>query len=126
MPTPATTTKRSEAMVSGSASTLQRGTSMMVRVVGILAVMALSACGVGVEGEDPEGAAATRSELQLACAELGTCPQAPVPGPSATGAVVSAQVPGTVALPQDPIPWRPLTSTRPFAPNSPETGVPHR
>lgn len=126
MPTPATTTKRSEAMGSGSASTLQRGTSMMVRVVGILAVMALSACGVGVEGEDPEGAAASRSELQLACAELGTCPQAPAPAPGASGTVVSAQVPGTVALPQDPIPWRPITTVRPFAPNGPETGVPHR
>lgn len=127
MPIQATTTKRSEAMDSGSASTLQRGPSMMVRVVGILAVMALSACGVGVEGEDPEGAAATRSELQLACSELGTCPQAPVaPPPSATGTVVAAQVPGTVALPQDPIPWRPITMGRPFAPNGPETGVPHR
>lgn len=126
MPTPATTTKRSEAMVLGSASTLQRGTSMMVRVVGILAVMALSACGVGVEGEDPEGAAATQSQLQLACVELGTCPQPPVTGPSGPGVVVSAQVPGTVALPQDPIPWRPIATARPFAPNVPETGVPHR
>lgn len=102
---------------------------MMVRVVGILAVLALSACGVGVEGEDPEGqaAASTRSELQLACTELGTCPQVPANAPAPSNPA-AAQVPGTVALPQDPIPWRPpvISAERPFAPTGPETGVPRR
>jgi hypothetical protein len=108
---------------------------MMVRAVAILAVLGLSACGVGVAGEDPEGQAAVsqQAELQLSCTELGTCPQLPVtaPAPSAPTAapsVMSAQVPGTVALPQDPIPWRPptVTAERPFGPNGPDTGLPGR
>lgn len=128
MPTPATTTKRSEGMIESSAPTLQRGPSMMVRVVGILAVGLMSACGVGVESEDPEGqaAATSRSSLQLACTELGTCPEVPV-APRAPGSPVS--MPGTVGLPQDPIPWRPPVPVgeRPFGPNGlPDTGVPHR
>jgi hypothetical protein len=128
MPTPATTTKRSEGMIQSSAPTLQRGPSMMVRVVGILAVGLMSACGVGVEAEDPEGqeAATSRASLQMACAELGTCPEAAVP-PRAPVSPVA--MPGTVGLPQDPIPWRPpvAATERPFGPNGlPDTGVPPR
>ncbi|MBE2248071.1 MAG: hypothetical protein IAE78_00900 [Myxococcus sp.] len=101
---------------------------MMVRVVGILAVGLMSACGVGVEADDPEGneAVTSRATLQLACAELGTCPEVPVaPRAPAPNPVA---MPGTVGLPQDPIPWRPPVATeRPFGPsNLPETGVPRR
>ncbi len=127
--TPATTKKRSEGVIQNSASTLQRGSSMMVRVVGILAVGLMSACGVGVESEDPEGQAAgtSRASLQMACVELGTCPEVPV-APRAPSSNPVA-MPGTVGLPQDPIPWRPPVTVgeRPFGPNGlPDTGVPHR
>lgn len=84
-----------------SAPWLQRGGSMMVRVVAIVALLAMSACGVGVEGEDPEGqAAASTSQELLNVSATGVTPPRP-------GTQVSAQAPGTVALPQDPIPWRP-------------------
>lgn len=116
-------------MFQTSASRLQKGTAMMVRAVAILAVLGLSACGVGMEGEDPEGQAAVsqRSELQLSCTELGNCPQMPVTAPT-PASVVGAQLPGTVALPQDPIPWRPpvVNAERPFGPNGPDTGLPGR
>lgn len=127
--TRATTKKRSEGMIiQSSASTLQRGPSMMIRVVGILAVGLMSACGVGVEADDPEGQAAARSRasLQLACVELGTCPEIPATPRAPSNPVA---LPGTVGLPQDPIPWRPpvtLGEQRPFGPNGlPDTGVPH-
>lgn len=128
MPTPATTKKRSEGMIQSSAPTLQRGPSMMVRVVRILAVGLMSACGVGVEGEDPEGqaAATSRASLQMACVELGTCPETTVPPRPPINPLA---MPGTVGLPQDPIPWRPPVSSaeRPFGPNGlPDTGVPRR
>lgn len=101
---------------------------MMVRVVGILAVGLMSACGVGVEADDPEGqaAATSRASLQMACVELGTCPEVPV-APRAPSNPVA--MPGTVGLPQDPIPWRPPVAAgeRPFGPNGlPDTGVPRR
>lgn len=91
----------------------------------MLAVLSMSACGVGMEAEDPEGAAAvgTSQSQLIGCADPMACPQTSVvSGSSGT----SAAVPGTVALPQDPIPWRPTVaaqlSNRPFGPNGgPET-----
>lgn len=127
--TRATTKKRSEGlMIQSSASTLHRGSSMMVRVVGILAVGLMSACGVGVEGEDPDGQAAATSQasLQLACIELGTCAEVPATPRAQSNPVA---MPGTVGLPQDPIPFRPpvVAGERPFGPNGlPDTGVPRR
>lgn len=116
-------------MFQTSASRLQRGTAMMVRAVAILAVLGLSACGVGMEGEDPEGQAAVSQQaaLQPSCMELSNCPQMPVTAPRPTNPA-SAQLPGTVALPQDPIPWRPpvVSAERPFGPNGPDTGLPGR
>jgi hypothetical protein len=128
MPTAATTTKRSEGVIQNSASTLQRGPSMMVRVVGILAVGLMSACGVGVESDDPEGqaVATSQSSLRMACSELGTCPEVPVETRAQSNPVA---MPGTVGLPQDPIPFRPSVAggERPFGPNGlPDTGVPRR
>lgn len=105
-------------MTMGPASQLQRGVVMMVRVVAILAAVALSGCGVGVEADDPEGQAAMASSqgLLAGCADPMVCPETPVaPRPSSP---VATQVPGTVALPQDPIPWRPTVTptARPLNP----------
>lgn len=114
-------------MTMGPASQLQRGFIMMVRVVAILAAVALSGCGVGVDGEDPEGQAAmaTSQGLQSGCTDPMLCPETPVaPRPPSP---VAAQVPGTVALPQDPIPWRPTVTptARPLNPGLlPEAGFP--
>ncbi len=125
------TTSRSEALVSRfSAPLLQRGLVMMARAVGILALLTLSACGVGVEdaeGEQASAAGASRTALTPGCLELGLCPEGPAAPLPAGGAAL--QTVGTVALPQDPIPWRPAVTTtqRPFGPlNGPDTGVPRR
>jgi hypothetical protein len=103
---------------------------MMVRVVGMLAALALTGCGVGLEAEDPEGAAAVgTSQAQLqTCHDRTTCSEMPVVivGGTAQSALVG-KTPGSVQLPQDPIPWRPPTqvSDRPFGPNTPGTGLPN-
>lgn len=105
---------------------------MMVRVVAMLAVLALSACGVGVAEEDPEGAAAATSQSALlGCPDPMACPQTAVVSGSNGSSGTASTMPGTVALPQDPIPWRPTVkeqlSNRPFGPNGgPETPLPVR
>jgi hypothetical protein len=129
MATSATAMRRSDSR--GSASGLHKGVVMMVRVVAILAGLALSGCGVGVD--DAEGAAAAQGTGAsqaaimgcmdpLGCVEVGGTPR-PLTNPVASTG-------GTVALPQDPIPWRPPTSMpteRPLGPNGPpEPGVPRR
>jgi hypothetical protein len=126
------TTSRSERQSSRfSAPLLQRGLIMMVRAVGILALLALSACGVGVEdseGEQGSAVGASNAALTPGCLELGLCTEVPAP-PLPAGGAATLQVAGTVALPQDPIPWRPgVTPTqRPFGPTTgPDTGVPGR
>lgn len=118
-------------MMRTSALTLQRGLSMMVRVVGMLAALAVTGCGVGVQADDPEGAAAVgtaQAELQRGCTDPMGCPEMAVVAQTAVvQSVTAAQTPGSVALPQDPIPWRPTAaqlSNRPFGPHTPETGVP--
>ncbi|MDX2011229.1 MAG: hypothetical protein SFW67_13605 [Myxococcaceae bacterium] len=104
---------------------------MMVRVVAILAAVALTGCGVGVEdfeGQAAVGGVGTSQDAIMGCVDPLLCPEVggtprPVTNPVAAGA-------GPVTLPQDPIPWRPPTSTpaeRPFGPNgTPEPGVPRR
>jgi hypothetical protein len=113
-----------------SASGLQLSASMMVRVVAILAAVTLSGCGVGLE--DPEGQVAAgevraSQDAMMGCVDPKVCPEVggtprPLTNPvAATG--------GTVALPQDPIPWRPpgAPAERPFGPTgAPEPGVPRR
>jgi hypothetical protein len=129
MVTSATATKRSEGVV--SASGLQEGAGMMARVVAILAVAVVSGCGVGFE--DPEGVAAavptaTRQQAIMGCVDAELCPElGATPRPLANPV---ASPGGTIALPQDPIPWRPptaATAERPFGPRGvPEPGVPRR
>lgn len=121
----ATTTTKGEA---GSASLLQKERVMKLRVVAILAAGLLSACGVGVEGEEAEGEAAgtARASLQLGCVDVALCPEL-VATPRPPSNPVAA--PGTVGLPQDPIPWRPPVGTaeRPFGPGTlPEGPLPRR
>lgn len=81
---------------------------MMVRFVGIVAVLVLSACGVGVDDPDlatPGSDVGASQSTLMGCVDPITCVPSPTPLPP--GSTVSAQVPGTIALPQDPIPWRP-------------------
>lgn len=77
-----------------SAPTLQRGPSMKSILVGLLAVFALSGCGVGVDYADTQEAPASTSARDLTANSTGT--QTELHGPI-------NQDPRT-ALPQDPIP----------------------
>ncbi|MCA2980311.1 MAG: hypothetical protein INH37_18730 [Myxococcaceae bacterium] len=114
-----------------SASGLQEGAGMMVRVVAILAAVVVSGCGVGLE--DPEGVAAaapagTAQQAMMGCTDAELCPElGATPRPVANPVAAPG---GTIALPQDPIPWRPPMATpaeRPFGPRGvPEPGVPRR
>lgn len=115
----------------GSASGLQKEVRMMVRVVAILAALALVGCGVGVE--DPEGQAAAgvtgaSQDTLMGCVDPLLCPEVGGTPRPLTNPVASTG--GPVTLPQDPIPWRPPTTTspeRPFGPTgTPEPGVPRR
>ena len=84
-----------------SASSLQKGLSMKTAFVGMLAAMAVSGCGVGVGEQLDEHGNGIATE-QSALTATQTVPGLP---DSSTNPKPSGQHdPGTVALPQDPIP----------------------
>lgn len=77
----------------------------MVRIVGILAALSLTACGVGAdESYDELGVMQASQSLQQA--DYAGQAVAPTQVAAAQSSEVRAE-PGTVALPQDPIPVRP-------------------
>jgi hypothetical protein len=75
----------------------------MVRIGGLLAVVLLAGCGVGADESYAELAAASAGQ---ALEETRPAAEAPSTDtqPTETTAIVPAKDPGTVALPQDPIP----------------------
>ena len=87
------TTAMSETTMENTAPTLQRVLSMKAMIVGLLAVVALGGCGVGLD--DPEGRQAVSGSTSAALMSNKAPPEQPdlVKGGS-----------GTTALPQDPIP----------------------
>lgn len=92
----------SKLLASGSASGLQMARCMMVRIVGLLAVVLLAGCGVGADESYADlGAGSSGQGLEQA-SPTGL----PVPDtqPPETTTPVPGKDPGTVALPQDPIP----------------------
>lgn len=93
----------SKLMAGPSASRLHSIGGIMVRIVGILAVVLLAGCGVGADESYADlGASSSGQALEE------TQPAAETPSsdtqPTETTAPLPAKDPGTVALPQDPIP----------------------
>lgn len=93
----------SKLMAGPSASRLHSVGGIMVRIVGILAVVLLAGCGVGADESYADlGASSSGQALEE------TQPAAETPPtetqPTETTAPLPGKDPGTVALPQDPIP----------------------
>ena len=113
-------TAMSETTMKNTASRLQRGSTMKAMIVGLLAVAALTGCGVGLN--DPEGQqAAVGNTTSAALMNNPNNPSGDQPD------LVKGQGPNPhTALPQDPIPLfdakvapgqpvpEPLTDDRPF------------
>lgn len=86
-----------------SASRLHSIGGVMMRIVGILAVVLLAGCGVGADESYADlgvGSSGQALEQEQPAAEAPTSDTQP----TGTTAPVSGKDPGTVALPQDPIP----------------------
>lgn len=96
----------SKQKASRSASGLHSVGGMMVRIVGIVAVVLLAGCGVGAD-ESYEALTATSSGQALQQSQASDTPaETPAAGPQSpeNTTPVPGKDPGTVALPQDPIP----------------------
>jgi hypothetical protein len=90
-------------MVNEQASRLQKGQGMRLVGVGILAAALLGACGVGV-GEVPSRVRGQQAQA-LSVPELEVAPVDDDPAePLEAPAPVTEPDPGSVQLPQDPIP----------------------
>ncbi len=88
------TTAMSEATMKNTASRLQKGCTMKAMIVGLLAVAALSGCGVGLD--DPQGQQAVGSTTSAALMNN--------PAPGQPDLVKGTGYDPRTALPQDPIP----------------------
>ena len=93
-----------------AAPTLQRASGMKSIIVGFLAVMALTGCGVGMDELEGEQVGSSRSSAGLMSAMMD----------NSTSAQAELRPPGSVdprvALPQDPIPVFEGKSLPPVAP----------
>lgn len=90
-----------------TASGLHYAGGMTVRIVGFVAVVALAGCGVGADESYAElGAGQSAQALEQAAPGSATDDGAPSAGtqPPETTSPTPGKDPGTVALPQDPIP----------------------
>lgn len=96
----------SKLKVSRSASGLHSVGGMMVRIVGIVAVVLLAGCGVGADESYAALTATSSGQALEQSQEADTPAEAPAADPQApeTTTPVPTKDPGTVALPQDPIP----------------------
>jgi hypothetical protein len=92
----------SKLMAGSTASGLHSTGGMMVRIVGLLAVVLLAGCGVGAD-ESYADLGVGSSGQALEQTEAAAAPAASPQGPETT-APVPTKDPGQVALPQDPIP----------------------
>ena len=90
------TTAMSETTMENTAPTLQRVLSMKAMIVGLLAVVALGGCGVGLD--DPEGQQAVSGSTSAALMSNKAPPEQPDLVKGGNGGCP------TTALPQDPIP----------------------
>lgn len=93
----------SELMAGPSASRLHNVGGIMMRIVGILAVVLLAGCGVGADESYADLGAASSGQALEETQAAGETPSTDTQ-PSETTAPLPNKDPGTVALPQDPIP----------------------
>jgi hypothetical protein len=85
-----------------SAPGLHSNQGMRMRIVGFVAVVLLAGCGVGADASYPElGADHSSQALEQTASSEQPKPETQ---PPETTAPVPTRDPGTVALPQDPIP----------------------